>query len=85
MSGSLLSNSPVSLSCCYHLISHVVQQEENIEEQPQSGTAGRSEKGLAGDWTGPEGTEVLKLSAEPPKIRGYSSQFDTGTKNSQTD
>lgn len=46
---------------------------------------GRSEKGLAADWTRPEGTEVLKLRAEPPKIRGYSSQFDTRTKNSQTD
>lgn len=46
---------------------------------------GHSEKGLAGDWQGAEGRKVLKLSGEPPKIRGYSSQPDTGTKNSRTD
>lgn len=46
---------------------------------------GHSEKGLAGDWTGAEGRKVLKLNGEPPKIRGYSSQPDTETKNSRTD
>ncbi|KAG7238698.1 hypothetical protein INR49_030408 [Caranx melampygus] len=40
-----------------------------------------SEKGLDGDRPRAEGSEVLKLSAEPPKIRGSSSQLDSGTKN----
>lgn len=32
-------------------------------------TVAHSEKGLADDWTGAGGTEVLKLNTEPPKIR----------------
>lgn len=45
--------------------------------------AARSKKGPAGDWTGSEGTEVLKLNTEPPKIRIFLT--DTETINSQTD
>lgn len=44
---------------------------------------GHSEKGQARDWTGAEGSEVLKLNAEPPKIRGYSSQLETGLKTAR--
>lgn len=40
---------------------------------------GHFEKSLAGDRTGIEGTEVLKLDVETPKIRGYSSQLDPET------
>lgn len=38
---------------------------------------GRSQKSLGGDWSGAEGTKVMKLKAEPPKIRGCSSPQDT--------
>lgn len=43
------------------------------------------EKSLADDWTGVEGTEVLKLDVEPPKVRGYPSQLDTWTETDHTD
>ena len=40
------------------------------------GSAGRSGKGPVGDRPGAEGAGAMKLSAEPPKIRGDSSQLD---------
>lgn len=84
LASSQLSCFPQLLLSPYSSGSTARQQEEATEKQAQSravhpfDSVGHSEKGLAGDWTGPEATEVLKLSAEPPKIRGYSSQFDRG-------